>query len=77
MKVATFERRCRRCGGVSDGRQLEITSSWDYQKIAAVFESAEGNGTSGMHECSDGGYGVTDLIGCRMSGDSTQGEDDG
>lgn len=72
--TAYYEYKCRRCGKLKDNIEADLrdnqNASWE-NLIRAI------NGVLPMdrnprvpihevHSCDDGGYGIADLIGCRL-----------
>lgn len=72
-----MEYRCRRCGKIDDS-----TGIVDKNAMHVMVSVVSGCDTHlmepqprliGVHSCKDGGFGVTDFIGCRIDDASTQG----
>lgn len=75
MTIYCFQYKCRRCGHIENGVQgaSHIILGFLYQLISygKIVESTSCDGFApglrmfSVHNCSDGGFGITDLIGAR------------
>lgn len=70
MNTMSFEHKCRRCGAVDHGpTALDRVVFADLLKIAVTGKEPPAHGCPIMlttvHQCEDGGYGLSDLIGAR------------
>jgi len=67
---AVFKHKCRRCDSVINEGETSIRNAYQFLSEVIVKGYSDCNGTIplmliSMHECVDGGVGVTDLIGFR------------
>ncbi len=73
MEEAQFEYKCRRCGNIHRNPCCSVDTAIS-MLIGASFRDGISNPKTGYgavyrhgsHRCSDGGHGLTDLIGFRV-----------
>ena len=72
MKEAQFEYECRRCGEVTRNPCCSVDLAQYYMVCLALVDHA-GDWQHGgiirrhdIHNCKDGGTGLSDLLGCRV-----------
>jgi hypothetical protein len=63
-----YEFKCRRCGAIQNAAIPDVGVSEKSKAVSKLFAAIGGNKESltmiSVHCCSDGGRGITDLIGC-------------
>ena len=67
MVTACYEYKCRRCGVVHDGACTGLCrASMDLLFVTIWNDIHSGPEMARVHDCADGGGGVSDLIGYRV-----------
>jgi hypothetical protein len=71
--TATFELKCRRCGVIHTGSTgskklvyVNIISLINNLEMNRIINTGVSETLLSIHECEDGGYGVSDLIGAKL-----------